>query len=355
MDDFYEIDFLDVEAAKSGDAICIRYSLNNKTFIHIVDGGFESTGKKIIDLIEKYYGAECHVDHVVATHNDGDHAVGLRAVLEHFSVGALWMLRPWMYADELIDRFSRYKNVDNLKQCLREVYSNLYELENIALQKNIPIYEPFQGAKIGSFTVMSPSRSRYLDLIVASEKTPDVLANDRSIYDAVVETFAKIIDYIKAEWGEEKFSSEDTSAENNMSIVQYACLCDKKILLTADTGREGLQEVIEYAPNVGLALPGIDTFQVPHHGSRRNVSSDLLDKILGEKVNQGEIIKFYACILAAREDNNHPKKAVVRAMYHRGGNVLTTKNSTISCSFNAANREGWSKAKHMDYPEEQEK
>ncbi|WP_352781352.1 MBL fold metallo-hydrolase [Mesorhizobium sp. M0244] len=42
------------------------------------------------------------IDHVVATHNDGDHALGLVAVLEHFDPGVLWMLRPWMYADELI-------------------------------------------------------------------------------------------------------------------------------------------------------------------------------------------------------------------------------------------------------------
>ncbi|MGO7845397.1 hypothetical protein, partial [Rhizobium johnstonii] len=32
------------------------------------------------------------------------------------------------------------------------------------------------------------------------------------------------------------------------------------ILLTGDTVREGLQEVIDYAPHVWLALPGVDRF-----------------------------------------------------------------------------------------------
>ena len=40
MNDFFEIDFLDVEAAKSGDAITIRYCKNGVQSIHVVDGGF---------------------------------------------------------------------------------------------------------------------------------------------------------------------------------------------------------------------------------------------------------------------------------------------------------------------------
>ena len=34
MDDFYEIDFLNVDSKKSGDAICIRYQANGIQRIH---------------------------------------------------------------------------------------------------------------------------------------------------------------------------------------------------------------------------------------------------------------------------------------------------------------------------------
>ena len=44
MNDFFEIDFLDVEAKKSGDAIPLRYSINGGARIHITDGGFQGTG-----------------------------------------------------------------------------------------------------------------------------------------------------------------------------------------------------------------------------------------------------------------------------------------------------------------------
>ncbi|WP_130231223.1 MULTISPECIES: hypothetical protein [unclassified Bradyrhizobium] len=68
-----------------------------------------------------------------------------------------------------------------------------------------------------------------------------------------------------------------------MSVVQYANLNECKILLTGDTGRSGLQEVIDCAPLAGLMLPGIDRFQVPHHGGRHNVTTELLDAILGQR------------------------------------------------------------------------
>ena len=48
MDDYFEIDFLDVEAKKSGDAICIRYRRNGSTFIHVVDGGYQQSGEMVV-------------------------------------------------------------------------------------------------------------------------------------------------------------------------------------------------------------------------------------------------------------------------------------------------------------------
>ena len=173
MSDFFEIDFLDVESSKSGDAIPLRYQVNEAITIHIVDGGFQDTGPKVVEHVQKYYGKPAYIDRVVASHPDGDHAGGLRTVLEEFDVGELWMLRPWLYADEMIDRFSRFTSVENLEKRLKEIYPNIAALEEIAEDKDIPIYEPFQGARIGAFTVMAPTRARYLDLIVESERTPE--------------------------------------------------------------------------------------------------------------------------------------------------------------------------------------
>ena len=107
MSDFFEIDFLDVETNKSGDAIALRYEVGGRSYIHVVDGGFQDTGNKLAEHIKKFYGAPKRIQHVVATHPDGDRAGGLRNVLEEFDVGALWMLRPWLYTDELLGQLQR--------------------------------------------------------------------------------------------------------------------------------------------------------------------------------------------------------------------------------------------------------
>ncbi len=361
MGDFFEIDFLDVESNKSGDAIALRYRIGELTSIHVVDGGFQNTGDSLVSHIRKYYDDPTLIDAVVATHPDGDHAGGLRKVLDEFDVSELWMLRPWEYADEIIDRFSRFSDVDNLKKRLKEVFPHIAALEDIALEREIPMLEPFQGSKIGVFEVLAPTKERYLDLIVQSDKTPEAVAEaEQATQAALVRMLGSLAEaarkFVRAAWGAETFSSEETSAENEMSVVQYAYLCGKRILLTADTGRSGLSEAADYAPSAGLSLPGIDRFQVPHHGSRRNVSSEVLDRWLGPTLSakpEAGSETFTAIISSAKEDEDHPRKAVVRAMIHRGAKVITTEGISIRTGHDAPDR-GWQPVTPEPYPEEQE-
>lgn len=359
MADFFEIDFLKVETAKSGDAIAIRYEIDGATRIHVVDGGFQATGPDLAAHIRRYYGNPNQIDHVVVTHPDGDHAGGLRTILEDFTVGTLWMLRPWECVDELVHRFPTYNSVDGLESRLRTLYPNLTALEEIALNRGIDIRSPFQGEIIGEFVVLAPSRGRYLDLIVSSERTPEgteVQATEQ-LGQFVRAAARTVVRLVRAAWGAETFSPEETSAENEMSVVQYASLQGKRVLLTGDTGRAGLAEAADYAPMVGLMLPGIDRFQVPHHGSRRNVATELLDCWLGPRLPrqppQGEV-RFTAIISSAKEDEDHPRKSVVRAMMHRGAKVITTEGEDIRTGHNAPHRDGWGPVTPLSYPEDQE-
>lgn len=361
MSDFFEIDFLDVESGKSGDAIALRYEFNGEIRIHVVDGGYQDTGEKLVEYIKKYYDNPSSISSVIVSHPDGDHAGGLRKVLEEFEVKELWMLRPWLYADELIDRFSRFKSVENLVRRLKEIYPAIVALEEIAERKNITILEPFQGSEIGKFTVMAPTKTRYFDLILESDKTPEAVneggKSDSSTFAFAEKLVRKAVGFIRSAWGEEVFSDEETSAENNMSVVQYAELCGKRILLTADAGRDALIEASEYAPVIGLRLPGIDRFQIPHHGSRRNVSTEVLDCWLGQRLSskpkKGEET-FTAIVSAADKDKDHPRKSVIRAVIHRGARVITTEGGNIQIPCNAPTRDGWVAIEPLPYPEEQE-
>jgi beta-lactamase superfamily II metal-dependent hydrolase len=359
MTDFFEIDFLSVEAKKSGDAITIRYAVGGRTYIHVVDGGFQATGDSVVDHINEHYGTPRHIDAVVLSHSDGDHAGGLRTVLEQFDIGALWMLRPWTYAAELLPRFPRVASVSNLERLLREAYPNIVALEEIALRRRIPILEPLQGAQIGAFTVLAPSKLRYLDLLARSDCTPESDAKAAlAHFSSLLRTAAAYAEtLVRAAWGQETFSPEGVSAENEMSVVQFARLCDSRILLTADAGREGLSEAVSFAPYAGLILPGIDRFQVPHHGSRRNLSTELLDQLVGPRLRDplppGQS-RVSAIISSAKEDEAHPRKSVVRAMIHRGAHTVATEGQSIRTGLNAPPRAGWGPVPCLPYPQEQE-
>ncbi len=360
MADFYELDFLAVETQKSGDAISLRYSINNTEYIHVVDGGFAETGDRLVSHIREHYGNPTYIDNVVATHPDGDHTVGLRAVLEAFQVGKLWMLRPWHYADMLMQGFPTYSSRAALVTKLRDLYPNLAALEEIAIRRNIPIFEPLQGAWIGPFVVLAPSRDRFLQCVWQSDRTPETSTGTKAstgtgFASILMEAAKSMISYTLASWGIEAFSPEDISRENEMSVVQYGVLCGERILLTADAGREGLTEALNYAPLLGVTFPGVDKFQVPHHGSRRNLSSEICDRILGPKLpTRAQSHRFEAYVSSAKADPDHPRNVVIRACIHRGGNVYMTEGQSISTGFRRPPRTGWISVVPSDYPNEQE-
>lgn len=351
MADYYEIDFRQVHTAKSGDAIAIRYQIGNQWFVHLVDGGYSVTAPDVANFIRGTYGTNL-INNVVVTHPDKDHAEGLAPILNELNVGALWMLCPWHYAGHVLQYFPQYQSVESLVRRLQSEYPYIHELEKIAQHRGIQILAPFQGSRIGPFTVLAPTPARYLQLIIQSEKTPKQASV--SILGGLMQAAAQAIRFIKSGWGSEKFAPEPTSAENEMSVIQYATLCGDRILLTGDAGRDGLTEAVHYAVNNGLSVP-VNMFQTPHHGGRHNLSSELLDFWVGPRLAQmvpdGQE-KFYAVISSAKEDTAHPRKAVIRALRHRGAFVLTTEEMPIILQRNSTR--SWTALKNIPYPDEQE-
>ena len=355
MTKFFEIDFLEAGEKSSGDAIALRYREDNgRDYIHVVDGGYTNDGDKIVEHIGKYYDNPTFIDHVISTHPDGDHAAGLKTVLKEFKIGTLWMNRPWNHVSELLPHFKYDYTENGLVRRLKQDYPHTAELANIAEEKNIEIKDVFQGYKIGTFIVLAPSYDRYIDLVVNSDKTPEA-ERKAVITGTLFERATAIIRNITAYWGEEnlKGESEGTSHENESSVVQFVELCGEKVLLTGDAGVEALAEARKFALKLGISLPGINWFDVPHHGSRRNVSSDMLDKWLGPKLNQESDSPQYTAIISAnRKDDQHPKKAVIRALIHRGAKVFQT-NGVLGIGHNQPDK-GWSIATPLKYPNNME-
>jgi len=342
----YEIDFLPVgNGEKSGDAICIRWQENNDKYkVMVIDGGTKESGEQIVEHVKHYYKTDV-VDYVVNTHPDQDHASGLSVVLEKLKVRELWIHRPWKYTQEIIDYFKDERiTKKSLEKRLQNSFSYVYPLEKLAIKKGITIKEPYQESKIGIFEVLSPFKEWYLHKLIPDfNKTPAKKEN------LLQEDSYKIAEKIP-NWIEETSDKETlrvdgiTSAENESSVILYANINGRGILLTGDAGIKALNKAYEYKPIISNNLEFI---QIPHHGSRNNVNPDILDKLLGEKGQKTQ--NKTAFVSVSKNSKTHPRQSVVNAFIRRGCKVIATRGSTIVHYKGMPKRVGWTKAEPLEF------
>ena len=356
----YEIDFISVskdKAKKDADAISIRWKdLYGNQKIVVYDGGFEAHGIAMAENMDKYYfdtnvNAKV-IDAVIVSHSDMDHTKGLEIILDKFIVKALYMNRPWVYSRELYSRVNDGRmTVNSLERKLKENYSFIATLEELAIQKEIPIYDVFEGTVIANnLKVLSPSKEFYLELLVESTKNI-WLEGAEKIYkldvfrDLLVETSYKIKTLIES-WNDEKLKEgESTSAENETSTIVLGDMGDEKFLLVGDAGIRALGKALNYSSNILKVNIANDVklMQIPHHGGKHNISPSILNKITNGFSN-GK-----SAIVSVAEDSDHPRQIVVNAYIRRGVSVVATRGKIICHNHNMPQRVGWSSAKVEEF------
>jgi beta-lactamase superfamily II metal-dependent hydrolase len=360
----FEIDFLPVgNGDRSGDAISVRYGQPGAYTVMVYDGGTQESGSKLVEHIREYYQTD-YVDHVVNSHPDADHVSGLSVVLEQLTVGTLWLHRPWLYSHVIIDYFKdgRITN-QSLKTRLQENMAAAYQLEQLAIRKRIEIKEPFRGEAIGAFHVLSPDKEWYVhDLIANFEKSPEQIKAEAEASLTAVEKYLRIItEGAKkgAQWVAEKWDLEllredvETTGENESSAILYAYMQDHQhgILLTGDAGVKALGRAVDCLNVHNVSAPlSIKFVQVPHHGSRHNVSSSILDRILGPKLPvKPEEYEKVALVSVGKDSTTHPRKMVVNAFFRRGAKVIATQGKTTRHHRGMPAREGWVTATPLEF------
>lgn len=320
------VEFLPV-GDSNGDAIVIKYGQGDTFYLQVVDGGYAEVGEQMIEHIEKVYGKNVVIADMVVSHADNDHAKGLIPVFQHFRVGTLWMNRPWLYAQEVLDQFHGNWSLDGWIKEVRDSHEYLVELESLARARNMEPKEVFQGAQIGPFLVLAPSRERYISLIPDLDKTPPPYKSE-GVVKGFVEAVRGVLDAVKETMDIETLDRNPpaTSASNETSVVQLGLYDNKKILLTADVGPVGLMEAAQYAKSRGL-LSAPSMIQIPHQGSRRNVTPAVLDAWLGEP-NGGDPRRGAALVMVGKNKTEHPRKKVKNAFMRRGYPVFVNRSTT---------------------------
>jgi beta-lactamase superfamily II metal-dependent hydrolase len=341
----FEIDFLPIEktgeaGSKSGDAICLRFTETGSaaTRTVVIDGGYSHTGDQMVDHIRRYYGSD-RIDLVISTHPDQDHINGLGSILDAFTVSELLIHNPHEHCPG-----ANAKDYSNI-----EVVDALIGL---ALDNGTTVTEPFADVVRfgGQLRILGPTTEYYEELVaqhLAEVATGRAVARmAESGRGALFGKAADFLDRIVASLPIETLGEDgETGPRNNTSVVALLTADSNRMLFTGDAGIPALHAAWDrYEAFIG-SFPDtpLDFFQAPHHGSRRNLSPSLLNRIFGEPGTNP--LAPTAFISSAKADPKHPSPRVTNALLRRGLSVFATEGTTLGhLSDGLASRPNWGPA-----------
>ena len=334
-----EIDFLWVgEETKTGDAIGCHFThpQTGENVVVLIDGGFVETGDRIVDHVQGYYNTST-VDLVICTHPDDDHIKGLFTVLEKLDVRRLLIHRP-----------SQYGFVgDEYKSPLVE------DLVATAIANNTAVDSGFAGTSYfgGALTIAGPTETDYTAFL-SDHAVWDSTANQvaRALFEKAG-TVKRALRSLFYDPGETLTDDNGgTSPRNNTSIICNLAVDGYRVLFTGDAGAPALTAAADYLDSAALSGKDIDLFDVPHHGSRHNLTKDLCDRLLGPVV--GEVHKGGAYVTVGKKTKDHPRPEVANALKRRGYPVFEVRGQIVCWQQNAPHRLGWGPATSLNWLDE---
>ena len=353
----YEVDVIGVgKESKSGDAIALRWGNlhgpRDQQRVVLIDGGFRASGADVVNHIKRFYGTSL-LDAVVSTHPDQDHVNGLHIVLDELSVRQLWIHKPWEHNVGLAENFIDGRLTDaSIGRRLRESLDSAAALVATAQRRNIPIVEPFAGLSLYSendFCVLGPTQHYYESLIPEFDGMPRARATLASLLVDASKPLRRAIKSFQSTWGVDALNDDDTTtAKNKSSVITALTVEGRRLLFTADAGITALTHAADQLDSMSPTSE-LRFLQVPHHGSRRNLGPNILNRLIGPPVPPGHKRSITAIASTAKKGGpKHPRKAVMNALTHRGVRALATRGGTIQHFHDAPDR-GWTSVPPDEY------
>ena len=286
---------------KDGDAITARFTRpDTGTVAHIVvDAGWQDDGDKVVAMLQRYEAPS--VDVAILTHPDGDHIGGMGKVFDNFHVENL-----------LIQRLDLRGGAD------LPAAKAVRELVEKAEGDGTTIVEPRPGLSFanGALTILGPSQEYYDELV--QQQLEEAGLVEKAISLSIREAFRTLTDRVLG-YPPREVPFDDgpgANARNNSSVITLLQLDGERILLAADAGVPAIEGALDYAGSVGLSAERPTKVQIPHHGSRRNGSSAMLDRLLGPVKDERWGTSFVNVV--SKTDPKHPAGRIVNAFKRRG-------------------------------------
>lgn len=312
----YEVDYLWVgEKTDTGDAIAMRFTETDALRVVVIDGGNAETGARMVEHVRERYKTEV-VDLVVCTHPDDDHIMGLFTVIEELTVRRLLIHRPSRYG---------YSADDGVKSTRVEDLVRLARARGVTIDDSYYAGTSYFGHAL---TIAGPSEQYYIQLL--DEQSSAETKTLAKLSHAGSSVMAKVAHAVRTLFGDPGETMVDdnggTTPRNNSSIILNLEVDGKRVLFTGDAGAPALEQAADRLDAWGKSAREVDLFDVPHHGSRHNLTPQLLDRLLGPHTNA---TRGLAIASVGAEAWDHPRPEVANAIKRRGYPVYVTRGVNL--------------------------
>jgi beta-lactamase superfamily II metal-dependent hydrolase len=318
---------IDMLAVGNADALIVHLKDSTDTLAAVIDGGNPGDGQKIIDHLEAYvlpYSTRSGPDLVISTHPDGDHVGGLSEVVEHYksSIWQVWVHDPSQHVSyeyfPTLAKTVRSRHLDAGRQRLLKSINQLTEFVSLVDSYSISRIEPFYGLNVGPIQVLGPSVEFYESLLPGYAELSEFASKEAVVEELLaLEEYRMDLSDTLRKLKESDFAcptvdeNNESSAKNESSVVVQITVGVSKYLFTGDAGVAAFQDIQTRTP-----LEDIFWLDVPHHGSRRNLTSDLISTLNPN----------IACV-SAKGDKKHPRRALVNCFKRKGLSIYSTHKS----------------------------
>jgi beta-lactamase superfamily II metal-dependent hydrolase len=294
----FEIEMLSVGVA---DAMILRYfNTHDQEVVILIDAGNKGDGEKIVDQINKYTDQK-YIDLAICTHPDGDHIGGFFYVVEHIQINEFWIHDPAKHK-VAIQKLREDLNLDNkMEKALKYVFESLNFSETliqlIDRKKIKRDREPFAGLKFdyAPLWVVGPTED-YYEKLLSRFRDIDLLFEEESMLIKGIEGGESISEALTSKQIIDR--NNDGSKENNSSVILFFRPEEGRYLFTSDAGPFALKKAHDQ-----FDLSDLDWLDVPHHGSRYNISTELI-----------QIFKPKVAYISCDGSRHYPNPAVVKEL-----------------------------------------
>lgn len=328
-----EIDILPASSEKKGgDSILMRIFNSRTQKVILIDGGYKENAARIKNHLQEYYNTNT-IDIAIITHPDQDHISGFNALLDDNTVivNTTYIHDPWNHTDHMFTRTEdKRRTKKSLGNAFDETLSILLDTLNKSDAKNVEPLAP-HTVKGTNLHIIGPTRDFYRNTLF---KFPGMEGAESSgpsnIYDEELTTYNDSIDHF--------LDNPKTSPKNNSSVITL--LHDDEgtpvALFTGDAGVDAINQALDTAERQKLSYKGVFLFQIPHHGSIKNISKELIDRISPKNTY----------ISAPPNKIEHPSSLLINYLVNRGIPVYHIKDKHgIAFPYKTViNRPGWGSA-----------